>query len=512
MKMVRKILNLKNWFFSILALALVRGFVYAVYLPPWGLNDEQQHFHYIQSISENGAIPVVGKDYISQEIAISSYETRRREIFHWPPYPSLDPRDWGLEGHSYEGYQPPLYYLLLAPVHRFASLITQNTLMKLQILKWTNVLLSLTTVFILKKISEWLFSNKPYAPFFLCSLLVWWPERTMSVSRVNNDVLTEIFGAFLYFLLIKIGQKTAVYAQDGLLIGIVLGLGVLTKMTFLPWVCVILYVVFTNFRKNKKLLMSIAVLAIMIAPHVIRSLVIYGDPTGFSSFQKLAGRVSTPESNLYGLVKSISEFLVYLWVVWWKGSIAGGSIAIKVYFYIYFGLFYTIIINGLRKLIVNRRNLDELISFSIGTSIVSICIFSLSIMSSYYAGLIPILQGRFMLPVVIPILVLVGYGLLYLKHGEKIASGFLFAFVAIDIAQMFGNLIPYFYYFSDFSDIEESYRSKNFSFIIFIRKFLIDKPHNLHWLLGILFVLYIFVILIWLLTVKRCWHANADNQ
>src|SRR3989304_130835 len=102
----------KTLMLSILLLGLFHGGLYASFLPPWGLIDEEQHVHYIQSLAVHQEIPLVGKTYLSQDIVDSLFETRRWEVFHWPTPQSRDPRAMGLEGHSYEGYQPPLFYLL----------------------------------------------------------------------------------------------------------------------------------------------------------------------------------------------------------------------------------------------------------------------------------------------------------------------------------------------------------------------------------------------------------------
>ena len=46
----------------ILVLGFLRGSLYALTMPPWGLLDEEQHFDYIVKILKQGAPPVVGKE------------------------------------------------------------------------------------------------------------------------------------------------------------------------------------------------------------------------------------------------------------------------------------------------------------------------------------------------------------------------------------------------------------------------------------------------------------------
>jgi hypothetical protein len=68
---------------AILVLAIVRGGMYASFLPPWGLIDEEQHVHYIQYLAQERALPVVGQTYLSPEIVDSLFATQRWTMFHW---------------------------------------------------------------------------------------------------------------------------------------------------------------------------------------------------------------------------------------------------------------------------------------------------------------------------------------------------------------------------------------------------------------------------------------------
>jgi hypothetical protein len=72
--------------------------------------DERAHLAYVQEVAEHGRIPWVGHNFVSwQELAI--------EQGTYPRPSSLDPRVLGVRGSSYEGWQPPLYYVLAAPAY-----------------------------------------------------------------------------------------------------------------------------------------------------------------------------------------------------------------------------------------------------------------------------------------------------------------------------------------------------------------------------------------------------------
>jgi hypothetical protein len=101
----------------LLVLALLRGALYAFIMPPWGLLDEEQHFDYIVKLAQTGVPPRVGLDYLDRKVIRSVLDTHRHEKFQWPAPSSSNPQKWGLEGHSYEGYQGPVYYYLVVPFY-----------------------------------------------------------------------------------------------------------------------------------------------------------------------------------------------------------------------------------------------------------------------------------------------------------------------------------------------------------------------------------------------------------
>jgi len=330
----------------------------------------------------------------------------------------------------------------------------------------------------------------------------------MSTSRVNNDVLVEVLGATLYVLLIKMSLNRGVSKRDSLLIGIVFGLGLLTKMTFLPWAVGIFYVFWLLREKGwSRLLIAMGASLVMITPYAIRNFLIYGDPTGFSSFQKLVGAVSVPERTLVGVMKSVIELLVYLWVVWWKGAMAGGSLLVRFILRVYFGLFYFLVGFGLVRFLLSYKQAEKSAKVLLGLNLIATGAFSLSIMGNYYAGRIPILQGRFMLPVVLPLLVLITSSLLQLDQGDKILAMLSFSFAAIDLAQFFVNLLPYFYYWSAFNNILPSRHSVSEAWKIFIERFLADKPEGWEWLITGLIFIYILLTFMWICAFRGKKHA-----
>jgi len=91
-------------------IAIGHAAIYAWATPPWHLFDEEQHVDYTLSLRDR-RLPEID-DPIHQGIIDDAVATRRWATYHLPQPTSTQAQDLGLEGRSYEAYQPPLYYAL----------------------------------------------------------------------------------------------------------------------------------------------------------------------------------------------------------------------------------------------------------------------------------------------------------------------------------------------------------------------------------------------------------------
>jgi hypothetical protein len=464
----------------ILLLALVRGGMYASFLPPWGLIDEQQHVHYIQYVAENRALPVIGQLYLSPEIVESVFSTRRWEVFHWSPHLVADPTQIGLEGHSYEGYQPPLFYIMMA---FFFVILPGDMLFKLFALRWLMVVLSLSTVVICYLLVRKVFPKYSMLPDIICLILVLVPERTMAVSRVNNDGLLEVISAIFVYSCTSAMLKPPSVRKSWLL-GLWLGLGVLTK-TSMGIMAALLPFIFlhqadaanlkklkteqsarSNFFLNfmRELLRLIVrwryhifliggVAALLIVPLVARNLYLYGDVTGFAGFREIKdviGGFAAPDFTFSALKNEILDLFRHFWVVWWGGALAQnypvpkiclGALAIASGFSLVGLMCY------FRDLISEKEkpvNIWICLSY-----IVVVGVYGIMIIVARFSGFMPVSQGRFLLPVILPILVLFGVGIWYSPGQKWLILSVIVVLLTLDTVTLAGSLY-YHYYLSAF--------------------------------------------------------------
>jgi 4-amino-4-deoxy-L-arabinose transferase-like glycosyltransferase len=180
--------------------------------------DERAHLAYVQEVAEHGRIPWVGRDHVSwQELAI--------EQGTYPRPSGLDPRVLGLRGSSYEGWQPPLYYVLAAP----AFLIVHNYRDKVYAVRAFDLLLLLAAVVILAFLARAVFRRRWRAPYCLALSTLLWPGVIVRAVTVSNAAL-ELPLVLLYVLVVWTATAKP-RAWSLVAAGGVLGLCVLTQIT-----------------------------------------------------------------------------------------------------------------------------------------------------------------------------------------------------------------------------------------------------------------------------------------
>ena len=89
-------------------IAMGHAALYAWTTPPWHLFDEEQHVDYTLSLRDR-RLPEISDD-IHQGIVDDAVANDRWTTFGLPRPRSTQVADLGLEGRSYEAFQPPLYY------------------------------------------------------------------------------------------------------------------------------------------------------------------------------------------------------------------------------------------------------------------------------------------------------------------------------------------------------------------------------------------------------------------
>jgi 4-amino-4-deoxy-L-arabinose transferase-like glycosyltransferase len=427
----------------LVTIALLRGAAYANLMPPWAIIDEEQHVDYIQVLSDEGRRPDPRKDYLSHELVASLFDAHRWETFGFGTPSSMDPRDMRLEGHSYEGYQPPLYYLVMVPIYRMSE---GGMLQKLFLLRWATVALSTLTVVFTYKMARQLTGSRSLA-FLAGMLLILIPERTVAVSRVNNDVLLEVFGAG-YLWLTTLTLLEGPTDRRSLLLGGLLGLGTLAKMPMallipaLPWIFIVHRKRYSFWRG---ILLSLSVAAILIVPLLVINFMQFGDLTGFVAVAPLL-TFSAPDFTWLSFARSILDLFLYLWVIPWQRAQA----FLNPSFSVIYGVISVIVCLAIYGLVLEfrekpRHEADRRRRSAQLLLIVCVAVYDGFTLLSFWNGQIPVIQGRFLLPVIPGAVILLSLGLRRAPRSRQTSLMLLIVLVATDGFALFSHLLPQYY-------------------------------------------------------------------
>ncbi len=199
--------------FLLLAAYLFVAALYAVGVPPWQAPDEPAHYNYIRQLA-GGALPVMAPGDYDQ-----AYLDEIRGAKFAPQY--------SVASIEYEDWQPPLYYLLLAPVYALSG-------GSLTAARLVSTLFGAGLVVLAWGITRLLFPKQGWLALTTAVFVAFLPQHLHIMASLNNDSLAELLIAATLYLLV---WWTVQGAERGsrretavlLLLGLLLGLSFLTK-------------------------------------------------------------------------------------------------------------------------------------------------------------------------------------------------------------------------------------------------------------------------------------------
>ncbi len=199
---------------GILVVYLFIGALFALYTPPWQVPDEPAHYNYIRILAEERRLPVLEMG----DFPAGYLETLKAQRF--PPEMPIDPI-------RYESHQPPLYYLLAAPLF----VLTGGALVPLRLF---SLVLGAGVILLAYTAVRGLFPRQPLLALGTAAFVAFLPQHVAMMAGVNNDSLAELILAAVIWQLILLAQaesaKTVGAARAAFLGGLI-GLGLVTKTT-----------------------------------------------------------------------------------------------------------------------------------------------------------------------------------------------------------------------------------------------------------------------------------------
>jgi 4-amino-4-deoxy-L-arabinose transferase-like glycosyltransferase len=294
----------------ILLVFVALGVVYSLATPVLEASDEFDHYPYVQYVQTQHALPVMDP---------------------------LDPEPW-----RQEAGQPPLYYLLMAGLtswidtsdlleirrlnhHAFVGIPGQvgnknlvihrperesfpwsGTVLAVHVIRLVSVALGAVTVWLVWLVARQLCPDSRWAPALAAALTALNPMFLFIGGAVNNDVLAALLGSLALLLLVK-EYAAPPRPLASLRLGLVLGLGALTKVSLVAMVPLALLVIIVRswrqraempFRRAASIIVHCSLFIVIILGVAgwwyVRNWRLYGDPTGLNAFIEILGRRAEP--------------------------------------------------------------------------------------------------------------------------------------------------------------------------------------------------------------------------
>jgi len=366
--------------YAIWACFAARLLFYAAMLPLWEGFDEWAHFAVIRTMATRGVALAPRDAPLPRDVAESlTVAPVPWELRNYPApaitqddfwrLPAADrarretafrdmPANWRREEGpasltAYEALQPPLYYWLMTPVARLLD--GRGLAVQVMAIRWLSVLLASLAIPLVYLMVRAVFADIQVA-LGCAAVAALMPEWALDVARVVNDGLSVVFFSLVLWIGLKLVEKgPRVRWAAGL--GVVLGLGLLTKAWFLTAVpAVVLLFIWLGRGRRVAGAVRAGALALAIAAAIsgwwyLRNLRVTGTISGLSESVMLRHR-------------TLGEMAAGVWQVPWIRAV--DSVLLS---HLYFGgwsslgvrawmvhLFYIVILLAVIGLIRVRRS------------------------------------------------------------------------------------------------------------------------------------------------------------
>jgi hypothetical protein len=190
------------------------GVLYAVKTPRWEAPDEPAQFNYVRHVAETGTLPVLNLGDYDQ----AYLEKIKSQKF--PPTLSIDPI-------RYESYEPPLYYLLAAPIYLAARSAGIDAVL---VLRCFSVGLGAILLLLAHRVFVWVFPSNSFLALAGVGFMATVPMHVAMGAAINADTFAEVVLAVL--LLVSLARARGAMGERNFLLlgGIVYGLVLLTSI------------------------------------------------------------------------------------------------------------------------------------------------------------------------------------------------------------------------------------------------------------------------------------------
>jgi 4-amino-4-deoxy-L-arabinose transferase-like glycosyltransferase len=185
----------------------------------------------------------------------------------------LGPAD-SIEAIRYESWQPPLYYIVAAQV--FRVLLSDSVDDQVRWLRIFDVLLGAVTLGVAYTAGRRVFGPaRPWLVVAVPTLIVGVPMFTAVSAAITDDALSNLLAALLTLQLLRLLAEKATWPTI-VALGVVLGLGVLTKLLLALFAPIAVAVLLVRRTPLRQVAAMGAIALAVVAPWLVRQSLTYG--------------------------------------------------------------------------------------------------------------------------------------------------------------------------------------------------------------------------------------------
>jgi 4-amino-4-deoxy-L-arabinose transferase-like glycosyltransferase len=393
--------------FLIIVIYLVIATLYALLTPPWQIPDEPAHYNYVRFVAENLRYPVLQMgDYPHKYLE----EIKAKKF---PPEMSIDPL-------CYEFWQPPLYYTLAVPFYwltRFWPPAQQVVA-----LRFLSLLMGGSIVYLAYLIAREVFPSNEVLALGTAALVASVPMHIAMLAAVNNDGLMELMLAGILWMLIRYIEKEGGKEKEetegkvpwhlvGL--GVLVGLGMLTKTTILVSLPLILVAVVLAIGPRpsaiaRSLCAILLPVLLLTLPWFVRNASVYGGLDIFVWTRHdavVVGQLRTADGLAqYGAAKLARDFLLTTFRSFWA-QFGWMGVLVDERIYLLLALLCAIVGLGFLIYLVRVARQRDILSAYQKTALGLLALSAFLTVLSYlwYNTKFVQHQGRYLFPALVPL-------------------------------------------------------------------------------------------------------------
>lgn len=210
-------------FAAIVSVYVALASVYAIRVTPFNAPDEPAHFNYVLDVSR-GYFPILAEgDWDSALL-------ERLKSARFPPASDIS-------SIRYESHQPPLYYLIVSPAASATAFLGERA--QVHAVRLASVIIGACALLALHALAEETFPGIPTLRLLAVGFAALVPMRIAVTASVSNDGLAELLMTTILWQCVAL-MRRGVTVRQMCVIGVLVGLGLLTKLTLViavPVVC-----------------------------------------------------------------------------------------------------------------------------------------------------------------------------------------------------------------------------------------------------------------------------------